>query len=268
MKKLILLLITLSTIYTFGQKTQFVNAPNGLIIRKEPNKTSERIGKLQYGDRVDIIRITELPISIVDEDSIINGYWTEVKESNHTPTGFIFNGYLSSNVINKGKETKNFYLTEIPPVMIKNYLYNMMNSKETKPAIIYLRDKKNENIFDFSIYNLESFESTNLYELGNKGLLNIEKIITVAINYNSCCSNHYYTHLLQTNEDKIIELPDFDYVHCDGPEPYKDYLFPDDTNGKKDKILYVKVNPSNDSIPENIEILKTYSWNGKNIAEE
>jgi len=268
MKKLALVFILVSIVSTYGQNIQFVNAPNGLIIRKEPNKTSERIGKLQYGERVEIIKQTEFPLSIIDEGAGVNGFWTEIKETNYSPKGFVFNGFLSAKAINKGNETENFYLTKVPPLMIKNYWNYIMNSIEVKPAILYLRNKQDENLSEFSVSEFESFDNTSLYELGNKGLQNVKNIIVVKINYSSCCSNHYYTHLIQTNDDKILELPDFDYMHCDGPEPYKNYLFPNDTYGIKDKILFVNVQPATDSIPENIEVLKTFSFNGKSITEE
>lgn len=268
MRELIVLYILISTFSTFGQNIQFVKAPNGLIIRNDANKTSKRIGKLQYGDRVDIINITDKPISVLDEGVAINGFWTEINQGKHNPKGYVFNGFLSPKALNKGKETPNFYLTAIPESIIKNFWYNMSNSKETKPGRIYLRNNKNENLYDFLISDLEMYDNTSLYERKVKKLQNIKNVIVVENNFSACCSNYNSTYLLQTDTEELIALPEISNVHCDGPEPYFDYIFPNETGGKHDIILYAKITPKNENTSENIEVLKTFSWNGKNLTEK
>ena len=268
MKKLTLLYFLLSTVPIFSQELFFVNAPNGLIIREKPNQTSERIGKLEYGAKVYITHETDVELKIIDNGKTVSGHWTEIEEFKNKQKGFVFNGYLDSKVVNKGKETENFYITTIHPVALKNYWYNLSNSIKTESTTIYLRNKKHEDMDKFVISDFEFYEGTSLFERDVKNLLNVTEIIIVKNNYNSCCSNHYSNFFLYTVSGELIKLPEFENMHCDGPEPYKTYLFPEDVEGQENKILFVNIIPKTKEQPEKTEILKKYSWNGIKVSEE
>ena len=260
MKKLILLYFLLAALTTSAQETLFVNAPSGLIIREKPSKASERIGKFEYGDRIKVIEKTSIDIKIIDDDKIIPGYWTKVEGIKHQQKGFVFSGYLSPEAINKGDETKEFYLTKLHPFVLKKYWENLSNGIKTKPISVYLRNKKHQDLFQFSIVNLESYENTTLKGRNIKGLINISKIIIIESNYSACCSNTEENYYLVDTNNELIELPLIENTHCDGPEPYEGYIFPNDDNGKKNKVIYAKISPRENGEKDKVEVLKTFSW--------
>ena len=106
MKNVLTILLLILTNYIFGQQIQYVNADNGLIIREKPNASSKRIGKLEYGTRVDIIKETEFDLTIKDGDKNISGKWVEIQEIDGSQKGYVFNGFLTSNRLSKRIEIK------------------------------------------------------------------------------------------------------------------------------------------------------------------
>jgi len=101
MKTLITIILLVCFKSVFGQEIQYVKAENGLIIRSSPDKTSERIGKLEYGTRVKIIQETDLELTIKDGEESISGKWTEVEEIGGNQKGFVFSGYLTLKELSK-----------------------------------------------------------------------------------------------------------------------------------------------------------------------
>lgn len=109
MKKLIVILI-LSFVNqtTFGQEV--VIAGNGLNVRKEPNTKSEKIGKLHFGTKVNVVEKTGKLLEIKDGNEIVKGEWVKIKFinsqilSSENNSGYVFNGYI------KGEKEFNLYL--------------------------------------------------------------------------------------------------------------------------------------------------------------
>jgi len=101
MKTLITIILLVCFKSVFGQEIQYVKAENGLIIRSSPDKTSERIGKLEYGTRVKIIQDTDLELNIKDGEESISGNWTEIEEIGGNQKGFVFSGYLTLKELSK-----------------------------------------------------------------------------------------------------------------------------------------------------------------------
>ncbi|WBU87912.1 SH3 domain-containing protein [Cellulophaga omnivescoria] len=91
MKKVIYLLLIIST-NIFAQE-HIVTAKSGLSIRREPSIESDRIGKLNYGQTVDVLKETIESFQVIDNNETISGYWVKIKVDNSN-YGYIFNGYL------------------------------------------------------------------------------------------------------------------------------------------------------------------------------
>lgn len=106
MKNVITILLLILTNYTFGQKKQYVKADNGLIVREKPSLSSERIGKLEYGTRVNIIQESEIELKVKDGEENIIGKWVEIQVIDGNQKGFVFNGYLTPNRLSKRIEIK------------------------------------------------------------------------------------------------------------------------------------------------------------------
>ncbi len=78
----------------------YVKAKSGLIIRKEPKTNSDKLGKFNYSDQVQIIKKTQINISITDEGKVINGEWYKVSGiKKSSVTGYVFSGFLTKKKI-------------------------------------------------------------------------------------------------------------------------------------------------------------------------
>jgi len=66
----------------------YVFAPNGLRVRNSPNINGEIIGRLQFGEMVEILRENSVTVTI---DTLI-GKWVYI--TTNSVEGWVFNGYL------------------------------------------------------------------------------------------------------------------------------------------------------------------------------
>ena len=132
--KLFFILFTF-TVSVFSQKIQYVNAESGLVVRANPDKSAQRIGKLQYGDQINIISKSGITFKVSDNGKIISGQWVEIHEPKKDLKGFVFSGYLTLEIIEK----KEYHLTKIDPKVIKKFWEDSSNSIQTKPALMGVR---------------------------------------------------------------------------------------------------------------------------------
>ncbi len=89
MKKILLLLFISITCVVYSQKQYVVTAKSGLSIRNKPSIKGDRIGKLDYGEKITIIAQTDF--SFTTEN--INGYWVRIQKEN-LKEAYVFNGFL------------------------------------------------------------------------------------------------------------------------------------------------------------------------------
>ena len=165
-------------------------------------------------------------------------------------------------------KTTEYYLTEIDSTTRVEYWKNFPTENEPKPISIYLKNRKEEKLFEIKVSELESYSGTLIEVLEMNTLKNIEQIIHLKSDYNACCSNYYSIYLLKTKNGELIKLPETDYLHCDGPTPIIEYRFPNQKFGIKNKILLVKSLRNDKYEVESIELQKTYNWNGKTFESE
>ncbi|MCP4054999.1 MULTISPECIES: hypothetical protein [Flavobacteriaceae] len=160
-------------------------------------------------------------------------------------------------------KSEQYYLTEIDSLTIERYWKNFPSENSPEPISVFLKNNNGETLYEIKISELEFYSGTTIEILNIDNLTNVEQIIRLKSGYDACCTNYYSTYLLKTKEGKLIELPESEYLHCDGPTPITEYRFPNQKFGIKNQILLTKSNLSKNYIVESIEILKTYSWNGK-----
>lgn len=263
----ITIFLILFTTSLFSQEIRFVNAPSGLIVRDNPNKNSTRIGKIENEKRVHILTKTGINLSIPDGDKNVIGEWIEVKEVKGNQKGYVFGGFLTDIIPNKGVVKGNYYLTKIDSITEKRYWEDFQKNIKTKPLFIYLRNKKHSNLVELEIGDLEFYDGTTISINKKSELKDIIEIIKVESSYSACCSNTDEYYYLIDKNNQLINLTKIENNHCDGPEPYFTYLFPSDTNGKKDKIIYAKIIPQ-DNAEDKIEVINTFSWNSIELTLE
>lgn len=122
MKLSLALLLIVSSCFCFSQGKRkqpsdfMVNhALNGLVLRAEANKSSEKIKVIEYGERLKLISIEKDQITLGG----LSGKW--VKVVHKKDTGYVFNAYLSKYPIGQSRDNypylkdyfyANFRLTE------------------------------------------------------------------------------------------------------------------------------------------------------------
>ena len=163
-------------------------------------------------------------------------------------------------------KSEQYYLTEIDSLTIKKYWENSPTENSPEPISIYLKNNNGQTLYEIKISELEFYSRTTVEILNIDNLTNVEQIIRLESGYDACCTNYYSTYLLKTKEGKLIELPESGYLHCYGPTPINEYRFPNQKFGIKNQILFTKSNLNENYEVESIEVLKTYSWNGKTFV--
>jgi len=160
-------------------------------------------------------------------------------------------------------KSEQYYLTEIDSLTIKKYWENFPTENSPEPISIYLKSNNGQSLYEIKISELEFYRGTTVEILNVDNLKNVEQIIRLESGYDACCTNYYSTYLLKTKDGNLIELPESEYLHCDGPTPITEYRFPNQKFGIKNQILLTKSILNENYEVESIEVVKTYSWNGK-----
>ena len=262
--KYLTLLFLILVVNTYGQDVYYVDAPNGLIVRDAANKKAKRIGKFEFGTKISLINRSGQSLNVKDNGVSIKGEWVEVKDSIENISGYVFSGFLSQNNCSE----YGYYLTKEDTIEESAY-YKLMGSLENgKPLYIYLMSKKQKELAKFPVGDLEFYEGSDANMQKASKLKNINLVVNVNLNYSACCSYTKEFFFLISEDKELVKLPMINNDHCDGPEPYFDYIFPMDENGKKDKIIYAKIITGEDYKVNSIEVLKTYSWSGEKLVEE
>lgn len=100
--KLLVLVFAINVVN--AQEIRYVNAENGLVLRDQPNRGSNRIAKLEYGTQIEILERTNLKLDVMDNNEIISGEWVKIKTSNNNEplkNGYVFNGFLTETELKK-----------------------------------------------------------------------------------------------------------------------------------------------------------------------
>jgi len=109
MKNLILaFVISIQLSSLFAQETVLVAAKNGLNIRLSANLKSEKIGKFDFAEKIEILKKTGDYIEVIDNKKKVKGEWYKVKGKSSTNSiviGYVFSGFLTKP---KQKDTFKF----------------------------------------------------------------------------------------------------------------------------------------------------------------
>ena len=81
-KTVLLILCLVFFNYSWSQEYHFATAQSGLILRESPTTTSDRIGKLPYGQLVKILEETDVDYQVTEGDTLITSLWVKVVYSN------------------------------------------------------------------------------------------------------------------------------------------------------------------------------------------
>lgn len=104
MKFTIALLLSIISLTVFSQ-TAFNTAENGLLVREKPDTLSSIIGKLKFGEKIQIIERTDTKLSMVENGNKIDARWYKITSGrNKSLTGYVFSGFLTDEPLSKQRE--------------------------------------------------------------------------------------------------------------------------------------------------------------------
>ncbi|WP_299834845.1 hypothetical protein [uncultured Tenacibaculum sp.] len=139
----------------------------------------------------------------------------------------------------KFEKTNDYFVTEVDDTTRKEYWDKFPHEDQNLP--IFLKDKHNNTLLEISV-NLMAYDETTVEILKIDNFSAFNKILRVSTTHTACCSNTISYYLCISKNGKITQLPQLNNTHCDGPEPWVEYVFPNQKDGEKDKILVVESN--------------------------
>nr|WP_283771786.1 SH3 domain-containing protein [Cellulophaga sp. 20_2_10] len=99
-------------------------------IRSEANIESDKIGKLNYGQTVDVLKETIEPFEIIDSNNTISKYWVKIK-MNNSNYDYVFNGYLEfKKKYTSYKVAKQFFNAHVRSSILEQRYLTTKNFKE------------------------------------------------------------------------------------------------------------------------------------------
>ena len=95
-KQILALVLLVNVSLLNAQEQAYVIADNGLSIREKPDVNSEKIGRLKYGESIEISENTGEKLVILDNGKTVSGNWVKIKT--RTKYGYVFDGYLAKEL--------------------------------------------------------------------------------------------------------------------------------------------------------------------------
>lgn len=103
--KFIISFLLLSISLSAYNQVAFNAAQNGLLVRQDPDTLSSIIGKLEFGEKVQIIERTDRKFTIDDNGDKIEARWYKIiSAKNSSLAGYVFSGYLTGEPLSKKRE--------------------------------------------------------------------------------------------------------------------------------------------------------------------
>lgn len=165
------------------------------------------------------------------------------------------------------KKTDKYRIIEPSFEVDESYYQTPYNERNPIPIQLTLSSDTTSSLWEYNILELETYGGASIYLLENPGISNIKEVVKVEFEYVACCSSIEEHYFLFSNENKLIKLPSTDYVHCDGPEPFFEYRFPNQYLGLKDQILRTESFPNQDYKVDSISKLLAYNIDGTGIID-
>ena len=90
----------------------------------------------------------------------------------------------------------------------------------------------------FSFKAEDEYEAYEIKNINASSLIGVDEIFKLTIFFaGGCCSNNYTYYYLRIGNE-LFHLTGLSNTHCDGPEPYYDYIFPGDLLNDHSKSIH------------------------------
>ena len=140
-----------------------------------------------------------------------------------------------------------FFLLNIISLQSQEYTLSKLSSECTYPekeydsdvtCSIFLIKNANDTIREFKIEPpADSDFDQRIIIKDISGFGKYKEVINIEFSYTGCCSSIYDNYTLMGDDGNYENLAELYNVHCDGPEPELDYIFPNEKFGQEQVIL-------------------------------
>jgi len=154
-------------------------------------------------------------------------------------------------------ETEKYTITGITKTKQQEYTSSLFN--------VVLAEDNSVKIATLSIQDIDFLEDIDVSVLANPNLDNIEEVIKVDVNYNTCCTHTETYYFMVTDENDFISLPHIENAYCEDTVSEVKYIFPAQTLGKENTILKTAVNFTESFTIQDILILQSFVLNDDNF---
>jgi len=90
----------------------------------------------------------------------------------------------------------------------------------------------------------------------------IDHVIRLTTSYLACCSDKTSYYFLVSRNNNYMPLPAYSETFCDGPEPYKEYIF------DKDLIRLTQFFPNHENELDSAKMIVTYKLENGQLIEK
>jgi len=151
------------------------------------------------------------------------------------------------------KKTEKYTITAQERTKQKEYETTLLDVISTEEDSI--------KIATLSILNIDFLEDINISILSKPNLENIDEVIKVDVNYNTCCNHTETYYFMVTNENDFISLPLIENVYCEDSVSETEYIFPVQTLGKENTILKTTVSFTENHSTKDVEVIQSFVLN-------
>lgn len=233
---------------------------DAVAFRTQPNKTSTLISRLTIGTELILMEKSELL-------DTINGiaspwYFAEINSTK----GWIWGGNIAARSFRSTEDTDVIFLTGFA-----GYKSIGDQEKEYKYLHYSVKAVKNQKLLDKVVVPCYSQSIYEVHNLGNKGLKNIDDILSIHIPCEGGCGcttgNVYFLYRNGKFDKPLFALGSADADYSSGEYVY----FPSDIEGKKDfvvlKTSYVVEEDANsqDRVKRGVKV-EYLRWNGSKLV--
>ncbi|MFD2100147.1 hypothetical protein [Flagellimonas iocasae] len=169
------------------------------------------------------------------------------------------------------EKTEEFYIDGITAQQMEKIRSGAYGDDEPSTLTISLRNKYGKVIDKQKIYDMELFFGTEIVQLSDPGLLNVDKVVRLQMTHVVCCSDYKSQYYIFRNDGEVIKLPALIGSHCALEDPLEEYIFPNQKFGQPDKIIHAISNRGRDGETiktVGIEAVNQYNWAGSSVEKD
>ncbi|WP_108805158.1 hypothetical protein [Aquimarina sp. Aq107] len=122
-----------------------------------------------------------------------------------------------------------------------------------------------ENVFTFTLNDIELFEDIFITTLENPGLEGISEVIKMEVEYLACCAQVESHYFMVTDKNELVSLPQLTNVYCEDSDTDAQYTFPNQQYGIEGNILETETLYKETAEIKYVNLKQSFTWNDNKV---